>query len=124
VQLLATPFVTQRLDDVLATRRLFGLLPPFRVDTRRIAVIKLDVEGYEANVLRGAPATLARQKPFIMVEEGNRNAEVAAILTAAGYRYAEREGLKLVEKSGHSSALNGYWFHGERAGEYAALGLF
>lgn len=122
IQFLLTPFETRRLDDVLAGRRL-RFLPPFRVDTRRIAALKLDVEGHEPHVLRGATDLIARDRPFVMIESGNRNPAVAELLRAAGYRYAERDGLKLVETDGYSDAPNGYWFHGERIEEYRDLGL-
>jgi len=122
-QLLTTPLEARRLDDVLASRRLL-VLPPFRVDTRRIGVIKIDVEGHEPEVLAGAEFTLATHRPFIMIESGNRNARVASYLASLGYRYAERDGERLAETSSHSTVANGFWFHGERIAEYRAMGLF
>lgn len=122
-QLMTTPLNAKRLDDVLSSRRLF-VLPPFVVDTRRIAVIKIDVEGHEPNVLSGAEATLRRDRPFIMIESGNRNAAVASQLTSLGYLYAERDGDRLVPKSGHSTAPNGFWYHSGRSRDYQEIGLF
>lgn len=121
-KLLATPFVTRRLNSVLADRRLF-VLPPFHVDTRRIAAIKLDVEGHEPNVLVGAEETLRRDRPFVMIESGNRNPAVSEILTGHGYLYAEREGTRLVPTTAFTDAANGYWLHAERRHDYEALGL-
>jgi hypothetical protein len=121
-KLMVTRLVAKRLDDVLASRRYF-FLKPFLVPTERIAVMKLDVEGHEPAVLRGAEATLSAHRPFIMVESGNRNAEVAAILTRHGYRYAERDGDVLKLTDAHSTAANGFWFHADRATEYRAKGI-
>jgi hypothetical protein len=121
-KLLATPLVTRPLDRVLAARRLL-VLPPFRADTKRIAAMKLDVEGHEPHVLRGAEATLRRDRPFIMIESGNRNPAVRAILEGHGYVYAERAGARLVETTAFTHAANGFWLHAERRGEYQQLGL-
>jgi hypothetical protein len=121
-KLLATPLVTRPLDKVLAARRLL-VLPPFRVDTKRIAAVKLDVEGHEPHVLRGAEATLRRDRPFVMIESGNRNGAVRAILEGHGYVYAERAGARLVETTAFTQAANGFWLHADRRGEYRALGL-
>jgi hypothetical protein len=121
-KLLATPLVTRPLDRVLAARRLL-VLPPFRADTKRIAAMKLDVEGHEPHVLRGAEATLRRDRPFIMIESGNRNPAVRAILEGHGYVYAERAGDRLVETTTFTEAANGFWLHAERRGEYQEIGL-
>jgi len=117
-RLTATRLVTRRLDDVLRTR------PSARVGTEHIAALKLDVEGHEAPVLRGAGATLANERPFIMVESGNRHPEVAGLLSALRYRYAERLGDHLVETTAQSKAPNGFWFAPELRDRYAAAGLF
>jgi len=45
--------------------RIDGLLPDARVD-----IMKIDVEGAELGVLRGAAATIARSQPVIMFESG------------------------------------------------------
>jgi FkbM family methyltransferase len=121
-QLHACNLLVERLDDVLARRR-FYVLSPFRVETKRIAAIKLDVEGHEPNVLRGAEATLVSHRPFIMIESGNRNPAVSALLQALGYVYGERNGTMLVRTDTHSTAPNGFWMHGERLDEYRALEL-
>lgn len=53
--------------------------------------IILDVEGYEAEVLRGAAETIARCRPVIQVEELDRSAaEIQAHLAGIGYREAAR----------------------------------
>lgn len=72
---------TARLDDVLP--------PGHRVD-----LLKIDVEGAELEVLRGAAGTLARCRPLVVLEHGLGSAdhygtgpdEVHALLTEAGLR--------------------------------------
>lgn len=64
-----------------------------------VSLIKIDVEGFEMNVLKGAQETLSRFKPTLFVEVNNRfltrqgssAAEVLDFLTAHGYtiEYAE-----------------------------------
>lgn len=61
------------LDDVLAT----GARPP--------DVVKLDVEGSEADVLRGAQRLLAEHGPVVVVELHDTRDEVCDVLDAAGY---------------------------------------
>jgi len=58
-------------------------------------VVKIDVEGHELEVLRGAPKLLREHRPVILLElhldmletRGIRPAEVVDILRAAGYRF-------------------------------------
>ncbi|MCK8782928.1 FkbM family methyltransferase [Roseomonas sp. NAR14] len=69
-----------RLDEVLAER---GLVPD---------VIKVDVEGMEAAVLRGAEETLRRHSPTLYVEAADTAAfaRVEAVLRPLGYRARTR----------------------------------
>ena len=72
-------------------------------DEPRIDFIKLDVDGHELAVLRGARATLARCKPPILielcpqvcVEHHHTFAELVGELTGAGYRFERFDGRAL-----------------------------
>ena len=80
-----TQVPVRRLDDVLAVRG----------DLEGPILLKLDVQGYEARVIAGAPDTLARCQ-FVLAEvsleslyEGEPPAhELIALLAASGYRMA------------------------------------
>ena len=50
---------------------------------RRIALIKIDVEGHEAFVVRGMQQLLRRSRPFLVIETSSK--EVTAELSALGY---------------------------------------
>ncbi|HEY0710850.1 MAG TPA: FkbM family methyltransferase [Polyangia bacterium] len=76
------------LDDYVAAKHI-----------SRIDLIKVDVEGFETNVLRGAMVTLSKFRPALFVEvsdgslrrQGSSGSELIAFLTAQGYecRHAE-----------------------------------
>jgi FkbM family methyltransferase len=48
-------------------------------------VIKIDVEGYEFEVLQGAAGLLRDERPLLMVEVSRRHAEIAELMTSLGY---------------------------------------
>lgn len=58
---------------------------------RRVALVKIDVEGHEAGVLRGAAALLARDRPVVVFEQtahdvrADGGSAVTDLLRAAGY---------------------------------------
>ena len=83
------PVTVQRLDDVVRDR---GLPAP--------TVIKLDVEGAEANVLAGAAEVLSRYQPAILCEVHRIDAglELAQQLTRLGYT------LRILGKNGPQPA--------------------
>jgi FkbM family methyltransferase len=93
------------------------------VDVHRIAAIKVDVEGMEADVLLGGRETILRDLPFLMLEGGNRDPRVASVLDEFGYRMAERHGESLIPTSGKSSQVNGFFYHERHATAYRAKGL-
>jgi FkbM family methyltransferase len=69
------------------------------LDGRNPRVVKIDVEGTELDVLRGAPATLARARPLIVFEHQPTEAEIATqtrpihrLLTDAQYRVYDVDG--------------------------------
>jgi FkbM family methyltransferase len=77
-------------------KRLDDLVPP----DRPIAFIKIDVEGAEAEVLRGAMGTLKRWKPLIALEHGasainnfdTSHRTIHDLLTGAGLAVFDMEG--------------------------------
>lgn len=68
-------------------------VPVKRLDDLRldgVGLIKIDVEGHELAVLRGAAETLRRNRPVILVEAEERHrpnavADITALLTGFGY---------------------------------------
>ncbi|WP_394270773.1 FkbM family methyltransferase [Qipengyuania sp.] len=72
-------------------------LDQFDLGEERVAFIKIDVEGMEPKVLRGAEQTIARHQPIIAMEQhrddfrGGGSASVAW-LTERGYRFCWYEG--------------------------------
>lgn len=77
------------LDDYLKESRI-----------TRVDAIKVDVDGFESRVLRGAHETLARHRPAIVLElcpyaleeRGSSLAELLHLLTAAEYRLYDERG--------------------------------
>lgn len=58
----SVPVQLKRLDDVINEAR---------VDARRISLVKIDVEGHEAEVVTGAMSTLALAQPIVIAEIGS-----------------------------------------------------
>jgi FkbM family methyltransferase len=96
----------------------------------QVGFIKIDVEGHELAVLRGARATIEREKPSILVETEERHrpnavAQVTAFLSDLGYAgYFLMSGrlyyIAEFDKNQHQNSANiGGWKSGwERRGVY------
>jgi FkbM family methyltransferase len=70
-------------------------VPSIRLDDLRLApaFVKIDVEGFELQVLKGLSATLAEHRPIVLLERSD-GCEVTELLAAMGYRpfvYVARE---------------------------------
>jgi FkbM family methyltransferase len=70
------------------------------IDLRGVSLIKVDVEGMEADVLRGAERTIARERPVIYAEAWDTAAHqrVAAVLDPLGYRHTNTFGATPLEE--------------------------
>lgn len=81
-----TPVSLETLDKFVETQGL-----------RDIALIKIDTEGFEARILRGAQQVLVANRPLIIFElspsdfDATGASEVVNILQAAGYRFVAVE---------------------------------
>ena len=62
----------------------------------RVSALKIDVEGGELNVLRGAGALLAQERPAILIEAWGPEQlnPIAAMLSAAGYAQSQPSGFE------------------------------
>ena len=73
----------------VATERLDDMVRRSRIGARRVSLVKVDVEGHELPVLRGAGETLRRHRPALAIEIGNEapaaRAEMVALLKGHGY---------------------------------------
>lgn len=87
---------------------------------KRLDILKIDVEGYEMNVLRGARRLLSRQSgypraillevhPYAWEGYGIRKNEVVELLRGAGYTVQDTSGTRIdtIEKYGHITAIKG-----------------
>lgn len=66
------------------------------LDAGRVPIptlIKIDVEGVEIEVLKGATELIGAHHPTLLIEVHERWEELKAVLEAAGYRYRALEGI-------------------------------
>jgi FkbM family methyltransferase len=92
------PLTTRVLDvEVVALDDLVegGLRPP--------TLVKIDVEGFELEVLEGMRRTLERHRPAVICELHDTHAPFAAFARDAGYRVINLEGPGPVEEAGPSA---------------------
>jgi FkbM family methyltransferase len=87
--------------DVTAPRVVTMSIDDFVTEHPELApdVVKIDVEGHEAEVIRGMRETLARLRPTVLCELHRTNLEVAAAFDAAGYRTTVLDGPGPVDAS-------------------------
>lgn len=70
-------------QEVIDLKTLDAVIPP----DQKVSVIKADVEGFELNVINGAQATIARNRPVLYLENDNieRSPALIARLWDLGY---------------------------------------
>lgn len=107
----------QRIDDVVIAN-------PVVFDGRDIVAIKIDVEGMEFPVLRGAEDLLSSHRPLIMAEDAAQNVSLVHYLSGLGYLMAERDGstLRLADRAS-VSGVNGFFIHRDKLEQYRDLGI-
>jgi FkbM family methyltransferase len=70
-------------------------------------VLKIDVEGAEALVLKGATRVLSQVRPRILCEvNGDNSQEVSSLLRAAGYTFYDADQPKVARKQVYSAPWN------------------
>jgi FkbM family methyltransferase len=107
----------KKLDDVLkADAELLGEC--------RLAAIKIDVEGYECEVLKGAEAALRKHTPLVMLEGGNRHKGLPEFMDSLGHLYTETNGKSPYPVDGFGKAINGFFIHYDNIPAYQRAGIF
>lgn len=94
------PLEFRRLDDLAEVRA--------ECHRARTILLKVDVEGAELDVLRGAQAVLAEHHPILLIEQGDRP-EIARHLAALGYARYLRSGRNRLFPAGDGRALNSFF---------------
>lgn len=106
--------VTELESQAVVLRSLDGYVREHQLD--RVDFIKIDVEGAEERVLRGAGESLARFRPVLMLEMNERSLQfqgscchaIAEFLEAAGYRlysFASATGMLTPCSTGYSDNI-------------------
>jgi FkbM family methyltransferase len=105
-----------RLDDLLARR-------DFSVPVDEICAVKVDVEGFEEQALKGGVRTLSLHRPLVFIEGANRNPGVTGFLNELGYLFADLDGNGCALSDRVSLRANGFFLHHTRLDDYRRLGL-
>jgi FkbM family methyltransferase len=74
----ADPNGAREVEAVTLDRELAG-------EQRRVALLKVDVEGFEDHVLRGAAETLARHRPVIVIEHADPSWSLPDLVASLPY---------------------------------------
>jgi len=75
--------------------------------------IKIDVQGFELNVIKGALETIKQHSPVFLIESLGKKSEIMSILNGFGYRmYAFRDGYFFEDEQG---ALNSFAMNDSKA---------
>jgi len=115
-RLLISEVTVRSLDELAAS-------PDNPFKDAAVSAIKIDVEGYEVEVLLGGTYFLQQHKPLLLVENGHKNLDIVAILEPLGYRPAKRIGRTLVPSALQLNSLNGFFYHQANEALYEGLGL-
>lgn len=94
----------------------------FTVPTTDIVCLKIDTEGFEENVIRGATQTISKHKPLIVAENGDQLG-VREALGGLGYLSLHRENETLTERRDRATGPNYFFGHPDQFSDYRNLGL-
>lgn len=88
-----------------------------------VEAIKIDVEGLEASVLRGATTLIKEHRPLILAEGANRREDMRNLMLEFGYTFAERSDNQLEVYDGVGRHSNGFFIHKDRLNYYRRIGV-
>ncbi len=88
-----------------------------------VEAIKIDVEGLEASVLKGATTLIKKHRPLILAEGANRRKDMRELMLELGYAFAERSDSQLEIYDGVGKHSNGFFVHRDRDDYYRRIGV-
>jgi FkbM family methyltransferase len=95
----------------------------FRVAVDKIAAIKTDVEGHEAEVIRGARSIIAQHQPLLIIEGAAGDLPAVREVEQLGYLPANRDGDQLFPSNEFIMKNNYYFYHPSRLNYLQSIGV-
>ena len=120
IEIIAKDLPVSSLDQIMENRK-------FRFPTETITAIKIDVEGYERYVIKGASNLIKKHKPLIMVEGSNRCPWINEMLKSDGYKFCDYDGdsglIVRDDKFISLNSNNGFFIHESKIDKYISQGM-
>jgi len=95
-------------DDAPVIHVPIGRLDDLVADQKRIDLVKIDVEGWEFEVLAGARRTIAAHRPNLVIEVHNYRFEEPAVAIAELLQRLERDGYRFHIQATRDGAITSY----------------
>ncbi len=121
----ATDFEAKLGRTTLTSRPLSAILREevFRFEIDKIAAMKIDVEGHEAEVIRGAREMIVQDRPLLIIEGAKRGGPVFQEVVSLGYLPAKRQGDQLEYCEDRHVANNYYFYHASQVPRLQEIGV-
>jgi len=78
-------------EETITLKKLDNIIKNLEINSSSINVVKIDVEGFELNVLKGSQNILKRGSPFLIIEITDKKKERPIIEFLRGFGFKNKE---------------------------------